>query len=702
MADERIDIDVNVNDESVDQASARFVPLRRQIRETTVALQRLEAAGVTSGQEFETLRARLDRLNDTAARSAFRSGQLEDKLSVLPGPLGRAGVAIRGVTDAAAAFGTRILIIAGLVGAVVGAFVLMRNALASTAEGQQKLNKITEIGERLLNGIFAVVEPIANVFADLAIAIFGSGESMQFFAKAIQITTAPLITLGNALVFIVDLIKDSSKNLGTYAKAFANVGGAISEFFKGNFAEAKKLSDEADRLFLEGLQADAKVFKEAGTKFITNTVNTINGIDDAFIKGTKRKTKTQKKSEEDAAKLAEAAKKRAQDTINANEAVQQSEDELAESKRKKSEDEIKALQEAQLYKDKEFIREQARITALMALEEKGSNAYKTLLAERTALEAAYNNAKAENDKNISDKTAEKNKKDADDARGVLDAQLQDRFNFLGRLNDALEFDFAQDRERLAEQNANLAEQEKNLLSNTELTEDAKTQLRRRFADERNKLAQEETKIAVAEAKAKYIIEEFYLNEAGKFGSILSGIAGDNKTLAIAGIVIEQGAALGKTLIDLARGVSAATANSFANPLNAVPGGSILVAANLARQITQMKITAAVSSAGIIAGAAKGIAGINKAQIPGGGGASAGGGATAGGGASIPAFSTPTIGAPQIGATAAPQSQLAGLVTGAIQQNNSQQRPIRAYVVGSDVTTEQQLDRRVRLAARLGG
>ena len=701
MADERIDIDVNVNDQSVDQAAEKFVPLRRQIRETTVQLQALESQGKQNSKEFKDLSDRLDTLKDRAAKVGFASKDLADKLGALPGPVGQVGRQVQIAKDAFDTFGTRLAIILGIIGAIVGAFVLMKNALASTAEGQEKLNKLTIIGEQLLNGIFAVVEPIANVFADLAIAIFGSGESMQFFAKAIQITTAPLITLGNALVFIVDLIKDSSKNLGTYAKAFSNVGGAISEFFKGNFAEAKKLSDEADRLFLEGLQADAKVFKEAGTKFITNTVNTINGIDDAFIKGTKRKTKTQKKNAEDDAKLAEAEKKRKQDAINANEALQQSEDELAESKRVKAQDEIKALQEAQLYKDKEFIREQARITALMALEDKKSNAYKTLLAERTALEAAYNNAKAENDKNISDKTTEKQKKDAEEARAILDVQLQDRFNYLGRLNAALEFDFEQDRARVAEQRINLAQQEANLLSDTEMSEEAKTLLRKRYADERNKLAIEETNIAVAEAKAKYVIEEFYINELGKLGSVLSGIAGNNKALAIAGIVIEQGGALGKTLIDLSRGLSAATALAAANPLNAVPGGSILVAANLARQKAQLKITAAVSAAGIIAGAAKGIAAINQAQIPGGGGAS-GAGAAAGSGASIPAFSTPTIGAPQIGATAAPQSQLAGLVTGAIQQNNSQQRPIRAYVVGSDVTTEQQLDRRVRLAARLGG
>jgi hypothetical protein len=34
--------------------------------------------------------------------------------------------------------------------------------------------------------------------------------------------------------------------------------------------------------------------------------------------------------------------------------------------------------------------------------------------------------------------------------------------------------------------------------------------------------------------------------------------------------------------------------------------------------------------------------------------------------------------------------------------NSSNRPLRAYVVGNDITSEQQLQRRIRAAARLGG
>jgi hypothetical protein len=56
--------------------------------------------------------------------------------------------------------------------------------------------------------------------------------------------------------------------------------------------------------------------------------------------------------------------KEAQDRINANEALQQSEDELAEANRKKSEKVIQALREEQLYKDAENIREKQRLTDL--------------------------------------------------------------------------------------------------------------------------------------------------------------------------------------------------------------------------------------------------------------------------------------------------------------------------------------------------
>jgi hypothetical protein len=148
------------------------------------------------------------------------------------------------------------------------------------------------------------------------------------------------------------------------------------------------------------------------------------------------------------------------------------------------------------------------------------------------------------------------------------------------------------------------------------------------------------------------------------------------------------------LIDTFRGISAATAAAapfIANPITAIPA-----TANLARTLAQIKITGALSAAGIIAGAAKGISAINKSGIPGGGG----GGASAGGGGdiAIPAPTVQSAGAPQIQGTAAatPGSQIASTLAAASG------KPIKAYVVSTEISSQTALDRRTSNAATFGG
>ena len=187
------------------------------------------------------------------------------------------------------------------------------------------------------------------------------------------------------------------------------------------------------------------------------------------------------------------------------------------------------------------------------------------------------------------------------------------------------------------------------------------------------------------------IQDTQVANAGAVGSILGQIAGKNKKLAIAGLVLEQGANIAKVVIDTARGISAATAAAapfIANPITAIPA-----TANLARVIAGQKISAALSIAGIVAGAAQGISQINQADIPGeagGGGAAPGGG----GGVNIPTPSIGTTAAPefQTGGEADTSTQLAGGIGGA------QQRPIQAYVVSTAVSSQQALDRRTSSAA----
>ena len=48
---------------------------------------------------------------------------------------------------------------------------------------------------------------------------------------------------------------------------------------------------------------------------------------------------------------------------------------------------------------------------------------------------------------------------------------------------------------------------------------------------------------------------------------------------------------------------------------------------------------------------------------------------------------PEIGAQIIGATSAQQGTIAGIAAGSMAANQSTDRPLKAYVVGNDITTE---------------
>lgn len=219
---------------------------------------------------------------------------------------------------------------------------------------------------------------------------------------------------------------------------------------------------------------------------------------------------------------------------------------------------------------------------------------------------------------------------------------------------------------------------------------------KKLDDEKKKQQEETQKFLVesekASADAIKFIQDTQVANVAKVGNILTGIAGKNKKLAIAGLVIEQGANIAKVVIDTARAISAATAAAapfIANPVTAVPA-----TANLARVIAQSKISAALSIAGIVAGAAKGISQINQAQIP---GSSGGGSAGGGGGVSIPTPPVPSTSAPSIqgGTPSDPTSLIRQTISGAMS------RPIRAYVVSQDVSSTQALDRRTNQAATFG-
>ena len=215
----------------------------------------------------------------------------------------------------------------------------------------------------------------------------------------------------------------------------------------------------------------------------------------------------------------------------------------------------------------------------------------------------------------------------------------------------------------------------------ELTEFQKTEIRKKYADARKGISDQEIATEKAAAEAKNAINMAYLGLFEQFGNVLGQVAGKNKALAIAGIVISQAAAIGQIV------AQTAIANAKAVAASPLTFGAPWVLINT--------ISAGLSIASTIASAVKSIQGINQA-------ASSAGVTGGGGGGQVSA--APSL--PRVGGMAAPQIQTQGGQSSSSQIAETiamaQSKPARAYVVSQDISSNQALDRRTNRAATFTG
>jgi hypothetical protein len=224
----------------------------------------------------------------------------------------------------------------------------------------------------------------------------------------------------------------------------------------------------------------------------------------------------------------------------------------------------------------------------------------------------------------------------------------------------------------------IAEKEAELLNQEGLTQNQRTAIAQQASQERQA-------IDMAELEAKAELQTAYLDLAGQFGSFLKEIAGKNKKVAIAGVIVEQAAAIGKIV------VNTGIANAKALAASPLTFGQPWVAINT--------ISAGLSIASSVAAGLKAIQQINSSDS----GSPATATApprTAGGAAPTPptAQTGPTT-IPQIVGTtgqATPGQQIAQTLAARTE------KPIKAYVVSGDVTSQQALDRRTTRAATFSG
>jgi len=792
-----VDTEVNGGEEvgqlgdEADKTGGKFKSLKAQIRETTVGLQKLADEGKTGTAEFEKLRKKLDDLNDAQDRVNFQAGQFDDQLAALPGPIGQVGGALKGFQEGLNKFSLGFKLALGAVVLIIGAITAFKESLSRTEEGQKKLNKITEAFTKIMNGVFAVIEPVAMALADLVIGLLENDKVMKVLSTTMGV-------LSGTFTAVLGVAKELGgfiiNNFVNYFKTLIGVATGAGKVLKGVF------TFDLD-LIKEGVSQVGDTVKTGVTSFVDNVKNTAQGIgtavvdgvktgmetgSKAFTEGTKRMTEAEKKAaEEAAAKRKERAEKAAEE-----------EKKLAEQRVKDIEAANKVVTEAYLAgledRDKEIYKRGEKLnTDLQALEKarqaKLTEARNAGIKDTTKIEEEFNanrllvldgynkdvdaiNTKFDEEQKKKDE--EKKQKERDAQKAAFEeaqlanenrtAQLEQRYNReIALINEKEKMMLSVEglteeqrkqiretatNERLTQQSARydeliavVDEKEKLALSNLELTEAQKTKIvldaqaersaieqtrlddqllgidnelnllttsfdRRRelIAQKEAELLQQEgltqnqrTQIAqqaanerqaidMAELEAKAELQTAYLDLASGFGSFLKEIAGKNKKLAIAGVVVEQAAAIGKII------VNTGIANAKALAASPLTFGQPWVAINT--------ISAGLSIASSIAAGVKAIQQINNSDS-----ATSVSGGQPPKTASAAAPSVPTVGGgpaiPQITGTtgqASPGSQIAQTIGAASE------KPIKAYVVSGDVTSQQALDRRTTKAATFSG
>ena len=560
---------------------------------------------------------------------------------------------------------------------------------AAAAGDKVKFNKLRGQLDELEEGL-EKVQFQAKQFDDQLASLPGpagaAGNAIKGVDQAFKILIAnPIIAviaaIGGALLLMKKALSSTAEGqqtLNRLSQAFSGILGPI-------LATVEKVAVPLFNGFAFILEKVAQGFQKFA-KFL--------GISEAKIKEStlavdevqqKANEDEKKRQEELTKKTEEQNKKRADANAKAAAEKKKKQEEAAAAEKKRLEEEAKNLDAANKVLTEAYIstleqRDQEIYKAgqlqnerLLALEKAGIKDKSAVLEqgrlEIAAINKKYDDEEAKKVEEAKKKKEEDDKKAAEEEKAKVDKKRQD--DILG-LDTQLQFDNLSFEQR----KTLIDEKERVLLSDKELTENQRTAIAKAAAAERKN-------IDMAELEAKTEISNAYLDLAGQFGSLLQQIAGKNKKVAIAGIIIEQAASIGKIIANTA----VANAKSVAAfPLTL---GQPWVTINT--------ISAALGIASTVAGAAKSIAQINSnSTSPSSGGASLP--KSSGGGASIPSPTIASTPAPVIQGTAAatPGAQIADTLAGVTG------KPIRAYVISGDVSSQQALDRRTSNAATFGG
>jgi hypothetical protein len=546
---------------------------------------------------------------------------------------------------------------------------------AAAAGDKVKFNKLKGELDDLEDGL-EKVQLQSKQFEDQLSSLPGpagqAGNAIKSVDGAFKLLLAnPIVAVIGAAVGIFLLLKKSLESTAEGQATLNRVQSAFSAVLGPILATLEKVAVPLFNGLAFVIEKVAKAFSFFAEKL---------GVSQAKIQEATLSTdKVQQEANENEKKRLEEQTKKNQEAQDKRTAANKA---AAEKRKAQREKELKEIEDNQKAAEKVLVeayvatlteRDQEIYNAglkqnerLLALEKAGIKD-KTSVLEQGRLEIAAINKKYDDEE--AKKVEEDNKKKAEDAKKKVEddkiakqKSLEDRV--LG-IDTELQFD-AQTFDRKREL---VTQKETELLQQEGLTQNQRTLISKQAAQERKN-------IDMAELDAKAEIQNAYMDLAGQFGSLLQQIAGKNKKIAIAGIIIEQAASIGKII------ANTAVANAKAVAAFPITAGQPWVTINT--------ISAALGIASSVAGAAKAIQQINSSDNA----------SAPSGGASLPKGASPN--APTIASAPVPQINTGGGQNPSLQIAETigaaSGKPVKTYVLQQDVSNSQAFARRTNNAA----
>jgi hypothetical protein len=614
--------------------------LRTELKEAIQELARLQNSANASSKEI--------------AQAAKRAGELKDRMQDA-----RATVDAFNPDAKFKAFGQTVVGIAGAFTAVQGALALVgvesedvqktllkvQGALA-LSEG---LNRVLELKDAFTNlnnqvtnsNLFIRANAIATAIAGKVMKVFAvEVETTSFAFKALKgaIIATGIGVLVIALGYAVEAFKDFATSAETARKAQEKFNNEAAEGAKRQRDYETKATEERGKQRI----AEAKL---AGA-----SLQEIFNLED---NDRKAKIKSQQRYIES---LAKDDKRRTEAGIELTTLERQRElakTEFLVSENDKRKAKYAQEQEARTKKLKEEADKRQKLA-----EDEAQKSYDLLVK-------TSNEIKLEN-QTISDAQAEKYLTDFEKEREAIEDDFNKKLEKRAIFGESTTLIEEERRIKLVELQKKYDNEE---LTSRQETDEAATQSSNSTFLNLQENARKEKALLLAKKEYRKAIQMQEADIAMQFGSVLQQIAGKNKELAIAGVVVEQGGAIAKIIMNTLAANSRAAIEYGIIP--AVPFQ------------TMNTIQGALSVASAIAAGAQAIASINSADS--GGTASTGTSMpSTGGGASAPIAPRPQA-ATQLDATS----------LNAINNVSA-----RAYVVESDITGSQKRISRIENAARI--